>query len=109
MTDTQIEIIEKIQASQKNIKITFGSIIGIMLILFFFTYASLIDKAPPLFIEIEVVLSIIFVPALFLLNRISFAWIKLFKGRKTEYKDIIKKLHPNDVDKNPEEILERLK
>ncbi len=106
MSDNTLEIIKKLQDSQKSIKITIGSIIGVVFILFFFTFAMLVDKAPPIFFEIETVLVIILFPMLFMLNRISFAILKFRKGKKEEFKDVLTKMDRNDVDKKPEKVLE---
>ena len=108
MSDTTLEIIKKLQDSQKNIKIAIGSTIGVIFILFFFTFAMLVDKAPPIFFGIETVLVIILFPMLFMLNRISFAILKFRKGKKEEFKDVLAKLDKNDVDKKTEKVWERL-
>jgi len=108
MTDTQIETIKTLQNSQKNLKIWLGTIMGIILILFFFTFALLVDKAPPAFFIVETIITLIIIPSFFLLNRISFGILKLTKGKKAEFNDIIRKLSHNDVDKKPEKIIENL-
>ena len=47
MTEIEKENLEKLLNKQRNVKITIGSVGGVFLILFFFSYATLIDKAPP--------------------------------------------------------------
>jgi len=108
MSDTQLEKIKKIQESQKSIKITIGSAMGLILIVFFFTFAMLVDKAPPIFFVIETIITIIFIPLFFMLNKISFIFLKMRMGEKAEYKDIISQLNANDVDKKAEVILENI-
>lgn len=105
MTESEIEIITGIQNSQRNIKITLGSLMGVTLLLFFFTFAQLVDHAPPIFFQIEIIITIIIVPSFFLLNRYSFFLAKLFKGRK--YREYFKLMKHNDVDTKPEVILQR--
>jgi len=109
MNEAQLlETIKSLQESQKNIKITLGSIMGLILFVFFFTFALLLDKAPPLFFIIETIITIIIIPLFFILNKISFAILKIRKGKKEEFEKIIAQLNANDVDKKAEEILQGL-
>ncbi|HFE38854.1 MAG TPA: hypothetical protein ENK06_10625 [Gammaproteobacteria bacterium] len=108
MTDNQLDNIKTLQESQKNIKIWIGTIIGVIFLIFFFTFAMLVDKFPPIFFIIESIITLILFPCLFILNRISFAILKLKKGRKPAYKSLIKNLSRDDVDKKPEEVLEKI-
>ena len=109
MTDKKLETpldkIEFLQESQKNTKIWIGAIMGVILILFFFTFGSLVDKAPPIFFTIETIITLIILPSFFMLNRISFGLLKMRKGKKEEFKDILVKMHRDDVDKKTEEVL----
>ena len=106
MSEISLETIKEIQDSQRNIKVIVGSVIGIILIFFFFTFASLVDKAPPIFFTIETIIAAIITPLLFILNRISFALVKFRKGKKVEFKDTLAKMDKNDVDKKAEKVLE---
>jgi len=108
MTNTQLETIKTLQESQKNTKIWIGTIMGIILILFFFTFAMLVDKAPPLFFIVETIITIIIIPCFFMLNRISFAILKMKKGKKEEFKSLLDKMTRDDVDKKAETILEKI-
>lgn len=108
LSEKSLETIKVLQESQKNIKIWIGAIMGVILILFFFTFASLVDKAPPMFFAIETIITIIIIPCFFMLNRISFAVLKMKKGKKEEFKSILTKMHRDDVDKKTEEILEKV-
>ena len=106
MSDITLESIKEIQDSQKNIKIVIGSTIGIILVFFFFTFASLVDKAPPIFFTIETIIAAILTPMLFVLNRVSFAVVKFRKGKKDGLKSTLEKMDKNDVDKKTEKVLE---
>ena len=106
MSEISLETTKEIQDSQRNIKIIIGSVIGIILIFFFFTFASLVDKAPPIFFTIETIIAILITPILFVLNRVSFAVVKFRKGKKAELKDTLAKMNNNDVDKEAEKVLE---
>lgn len=108
MTDNQLETIKTLQESQKNIKIWIGAIMGVILILFFFTFAMFVDKFPPAFFIVETIITLIIFPSFFMLNRISFAILRMTKGRKEEFKAILAKMHRDDVDKKTEEVLEKI-
>ena len=105
MSDIELEKIKTLQESQKNIKVTIGSAMGLILIIFFFTFAMLVDKFPPVFFVIESIITLIFIPSFFLLNKISFTILKIKKGKNEEYKPLMEKLKPSDVDKKPEAVL----
>jgi len=109
MSEISFEAVKEIQDAQKNIKIIIGSTIGIIFLFFFFTFAMLVDKAPPIFFTIETILVLILFPMLFVLNSISFAIIKFRKGKKAEFKHIFPKLNKNDVDEKTEKVLEKIR
>ena len=108
MTDNQLETIKTLQESQKNTKIWIGAIMGVILILFFFTFAMFVDKFPPIFFIVETIITLIILPSFFMLNRISFAILKMKKGSKEEFKPVLEKMHRDDVDKKTEEVLEKI-
>ena len=108
MTDNQLENIKTLQESQKNTKIWIGAIMGVILILFFFTFAMFVDKFPPIFFIVETIITLIILPSFFMVNRISFAILKMKKGNKEEFKSNLSKMHRDDVDKKTEEILEKI-
>ena len=108
MANIQKENLEKLLNKQRSLKIIVGSIGGVILLLFFFSFPALVDHGFSKFYIVETVLTIIIFFSFFLLNRISFAWIKLTRSRKAEYKDIIPKLKHNDVDKELDQVFQRI-
>lgn len=108
MSDSQLENIKTLIASQQNYKVWVGSAIGFTFLIFFFTFAMLVDKFPPIFFIIESIITLILFPCLFILNRISFRILKLKKGKTAEFKNLIAQMHRDDVDEKPEKILEKI-
>ncbi len=108
MTDASLENIKTLQASQTNIKIWMGSIMGLILIIFFFTFATFVDKFPPIFFIIESIIALIFVPCFFMLNRVSFFLLKLTKNKQERFKTILASMDKDDVDKKTEEVLNKI-
>ncbi len=86
-----------------------GSSIGMILLVYFFTFAQFIDKAMTAFLIIEVVTSILFVIALFNLKKISFHLIKFKLGKKSPYTDIFAKLTVVDLEKSDRDLVNVMK
>ena len=102
-----LEQLETVHTSQRSTKIWIGSGIGIFLIVVFFTFATFIDKMPPIFFKLEVIATLVAIPALFLLNHVSFYLVQR-KFAKSPYRELVKKLQPGDVDEKPEKVLTTL-
>ncbi len=103
-----IEMIKKIQMTQKNVKIYTGVTIGMLLIFYFFSFASLLDKAPAIFFLFELVTSIIFVVILIRLNPFSFKVTRWHYRNKPAQTELLNKLSPSDVDKRPETLAKEI-
>lgn len=86
-----------------------GSSIGMILLVYFFTYAQFIDKAMTILLTIEVITTILFVIALFNLKKISFYLVKLKLGKKLPYSDIFAKLTVADLEKKDSDLLNAMK
>ena len=99
-----LEQLETIHAKQRSSKIWIGSGLGIFLIVVFFTFAMLVDKAPPIFFKIEAIAAMVAIPMLFLLNHISFFFIQR-RFTQSPYRELVSKLLPGDVDEKPEKVL----
>ncbi|MDX1810422.1 MAG: hypothetical protein R3240_00620 [Gammaproteobacteria bacterium] len=108
MTTIQKENLEKLLNKQRSIKITIGAVGGIILLLFFFSFATLVDKAPAEFYILEAIISVVIFASFFMLNKISFGWVKITKGKKEEFKAIIPLINQNDVDAKLDKVFERI-
>jgi len=86
-----------------------GSSIGMILLVFFFTYAQFIDRGMNVFIIIEVVASILLVIALFKIKKISFYLANLKLGKQSPYNDIFAKLTVADLDKSDSDLFNAMK
>ncbi len=98
MTNEETKVLEKIINTQRNIKTWGGVIIGVILVLYFFTFATLLDKAPGMF-KIQLITAIFLVALLFVGNQASFAITKLLLAGK-KYKDVFQQLAPGDASKD---------
>jgi len=108
MSEQAIAKLKQLQEKQTSIKISIGVTIGIIFLIYFFTFAMLVDKFPPAFFIFEAITSLIFFISLFILNRISFFFMggKIKKAAK-EF-PALAKYQANDVDTKAEKLLEEL-
>lgn len=107
MTDTTtLDTIETLQSKHQNIKITLGASMGMVLIIYFFTFAMLVDKFPPAFFIFEAITSVMIFISFFKLNAIAFAILKPLAGRQR--RALLSTLNANDMEKKPEEIAAKL-
>lgn len=86
-----------------------GVTIGIIFLIYFFTFAMLIDKAPLIYIMIQVITSILFVFALFKIKEISFYLAKLKLAKKSPYSDIFSRLTVADLEKSESDLMRIMK
>jgi hypothetical protein len=96
----EIEAIQRMQNTQGNIKVFTAIPMGVLMILYFFTYATLVDKGMTALLVLEIVTTILFVLALIYLNQLSFYIIRQIFKNKRPYKDLLMYLtHANINDK----------
>ncbi len=86
-----------------------GSSIGMILLVYFFTYAQFVDRGMTVFLTLEVITSILFVIALFNLKKISFYLVKLKLGKTSPYTDIFMKLTVADLEKSDSDLVNVMK
>ena len=103
-----IEAIESLQHSQSNIKVYTAIPMGVLMILYFFSYATLIDKGMYGMLTFEIVTSILFILAIIYINRVSFLLLKMRYKNKLPYKDVLQYLSYLDLSGKPGEISEAI-
>lgn len=102
--DKELDIIRAIQNTQRKISLITGFTMGILLILYFFTFAMLIDKGYSFLLKFEVITAIVFVITFFLLNKLSFQLTRLVYMGHSGHRQLLSKLISSDVNKTPEEL-----
>ncbi|WP_455211707.1 hypothetical protein [Kaarinaea lacus] len=100
--------IEKIQNTQSNIKIFTAVPMGILLLLYFFSYAPLIDYGYTTLLMIEIVTSILFVFAFIFLNSWSFQVVKIIYKNREPYRDIMQQLTSTNITKPAEQLCKEI-
>ncbi|MGD8594216.1 MAG: hypothetical protein PVF82_15395 [Gammaproteobacteria bacterium] len=102
--DSLQQNIEKIQNTQNNIKIFTAVPMGILLLLYFFSYAPLIDYGYTRLLMVEIVTSILFVLAFIFLNSWSFVVVKFIYQKRSPYREIMQQLTPKKIAKSAEQL-----
>jgi len=105
MQDT-LNAIEAIQKTQRRIAVTTGVIMGVLMSVYFFSFATLIDHGMFGALLVEIITSIAFVVAYIFMNPLSFRLTRLLLARR--HGELFKRLSPRDVYKTPQQVLEAL-
>ena len=107
-TEDIISAIEQIQQSQSNIKIFTAVPMGIIMILFFFSFATLIDQGMMGALYMEIGSTILFILALIFLNKISFFFVKFLYNSRKLHSSIIANLTPVNINRPAEKLAQEL-
>ena len=105
MQDT-LKAIETIQKTQRRIAVTTGVIMGVLMSVYFFSFATLIDHGMFGALLVEVITSVAFVFAYIFMNPLSFRLTRVFLARR--YGELLNRLSPRDIYKTPQQVLESL-
>ncbi|MFQ5470900.1 MAG: hypothetical protein ACE5EH_11440 [Gammaproteobacteria bacterium] len=108
----ELDSVKSIQNTQRKISMTMGITMGMLLLVYFFSYANLIDHGLIFIVNIEIVTSILFVIAFFFLNKISFFLTRLRYSRNNIASGLILLMKPGDVNQEPDKLyatLEKLR
>jgi len=103
-----IEIIETLQNTQSNIKVYSVVPMGVLMILYFFTYATLIDRGMYGALMFEIVSSVLFMFAIIKSNQLSFGIIKFRYKNKSPYHDVLSSVDYIEFSKKPEEVFRQV-
>jgi hypothetical protein len=108
MSELQLEAIRKIKKTHENLVVAIGITIGLILGVYFFSFASLIDSARPFAIQFLMVTTVLLVVALIYVKRIAFFFTRLLLGRKEHCKTVLKVITVADLTKDEEALLKQL-
>ena len=101
-------IIEKIQNTQNNIKIFTAVPMGLLLLVYFFSYAQLVDHGLVRMLIVEILTSILFVLAFIFLNTWSFHAVKFIYKSRSPYREIMQQLTPEKIAKSADQLCKEL-
>ncbi len=101
-----IETINALKKKYESILVTIGISLGMVLMLSFFMYAQFIDRMPPIFIQMWMLIVGLVIAAMFYIKRLSFAWLKLRHGRRAEFQRLLANLSAADLEKDAKVLLD---
>lgn len=101
-----LEAIDALKKKYESIMVTFGISLGMMLMLSFFMYAQFIDRMPPIFIQVWMVVVALVIAALIFIKRVSFKWLTIRHGRRVEFKPLLAVINVDDLDKDAQKLLD---
>jgi hypothetical protein len=78
---------------------------GILLVLYFFTFAQFLDRGYGGVVWFQAISGVLMVIALFMLKRLSFFLLRLFYGRRADYRALLAMMSsPADLDKHEDAL-----
>ncbi|WP_455202515.1 hypothetical protein [Kaarinaea lacus] len=99
-----IETIESLQNSLSNIKVFTVVPMGVMLILYFFSFATAIDRGMYGLLTFEIVTTILFVFAIIYINKVSFVMLKMRYKNKAPFNSVLPYVDYSDLSGKAEDI-----
>lgn len=103
-----IDALRRLKAAQDRYVLVIGLSFGILLVVYFFTFAQLIDRGYSGLVWFQAISALLMMLALFVLKRLAFGLVRLFYGRRTPYRGILARIGPFDLDQDAEALAERL-
>ena len=100
-----IETIESLQNSLSNIKVFTIIPMGIMLLLYFFSFATAIDRGMYGLLTFEIVTTILFVFAIIFINQVSFVLLKMRYKNKAPFNGVLLYVDYSDLSGKPQDIV----
>lgn len=92
-----IELIERLQQSYSNVKIFTAVPMGVLMILYFFSYAMLIDRGMTGALMFEIVTSVLFVLYFIYINQAAFVVLKFIHRNKPQLKEMLSLVNASDL------------
>ena len=97
MTTDKQDVLEHIKKVHENIALTLGTVLSMILVVYFLTYSALADSNYPQWIWFEGISSVLIVIALIYLRRIALAIKKLRFSNKQAYQAVLESITVNDL------------
>lgn len=99
-----IETIKSLQNTLSNIKVFTVVPMGVMLILYFFSFATAIDRGMYGLLTFEIVTTILFIFAIIYINKVSFVLLKMRYKNRAPFNGVLPYVDYSDLSGKPEEI-----
>lgn len=107
-TQDTLNAIVQIKKTHENFMVSIGILIGVILVVYFFTYGALVDSVTSSLIWFEVITSVMMVVVLVFLRRVCFFLTRLKLGRRVEYAQLLHRMDVADLARDAQAIAARL-
>ena len=84
-----LDAIRRIKKTHENLVVFMGVLIGMILLIYFFTFAMFVDKASTVLVWFETITAIMMALMLVFLKKVGFFLTKLFLGRRPDCRALL--------------------
>ncbi len=102
-----VDVVRAVKSAHGSIMTITGVVIGITLVLYFFSFAQLIDRGHTGLVWFQTISSVVMVIILCTLKRFAFVLLKLLYGRRAAYRPLLSVIRAADLDQDDEVLLRR--
>jgi len=100
-----LEAITALKEKYESIMVTIGISLGMGLMLSFFMYAQFIDRMPPIFIQVWLLVVGLMIAAMCYIKRLSFKWLMKRHGKRADFQPLLVKIGAADIEKDAKVLL----
>lgn len=101
--------VDVLRNAYSNVKVFTVVPMGILMIIYFFTFATLIDRGMFGVLAFEIVTTVFFIVAIININRWPFSIVKWRYAGKPAYREILPYMSYQDFDKSTDDIVNALR
>jgi hypothetical protein len=103
-----LNAVQRIKKTHENLVVFVGVLIGMILLVYFFTFAMLVDKGLTALIWFEIITTILMALMLVFLKKVGFFLTRLLLGRNPDCRAVLAVLKTADLALDDQEIVEKL-
>ncbi len=103
-----LNAIRRIKKTHENLVVFIGVLIGMTLLIYFFTFAMFVDKASTVLVWFETITTILMALMLVFLKKVGFFLTRLLLGRKPDCRSIFAVLKTADLALDEQVLVEKI-
>ena len=102
-----LNALRRIKKTHENLVVTIGVLIGMTLLIYFFTFAMFVDKASTVLVWFETITAILMALMLVFLKKVGFFLTKLLLGRRPDCRAVLATLVAADLVLDEQALVEK--
>ncbi|MEE8378932.1 MAG: hypothetical protein V3R49_00965 [Gammaproteobacteria bacterium] len=103
-----LNAIRRIKNTHENLVVTIGVLIGMTLLVYFFTFAMFVDKASTGLIWFEIITAILMALVLVFLKKVGLFLTKILLGRRSDCRTVLGMLVAADLALDEQVLVEKI-